>query len=188
MTGVFVAQESLVGWYSPVDAEGFVQDADASVGLWGVEVVAFVLEDCCLAEDGKAVGEAFGHEELAVVVFGEFDRYVLAVGWAAFANVNRHIEDFAFDAPDEFALGVGRPLEVEPAHHSVGGHRFVVLHKGDVKAGLFPEFTCVEALEEVSPGVSEDPRLDAEHAFYVCFNYFHIFYLSALIGFSRKSL
>ena len=122
MTGVFVAQEGFVGGDAPVDAEGFVQYADASVGLWGVEVVAFVLEDCRLAEDGKAVSKAFGHEELPVVVFGEFDCHVLAVGGAAFAYVNRHIEHFAFDAPDEFALGVGRPLEVEPAHHSVGGH------------------------------------------------------------------
>ena len=174
MTGVFVAQEGFVGRDAPVDAEAAVQDADASVGLWGVEVVAFVLEDRCLAEDGKAVGETFGYEELAVVLFGEFDCNVLAVGGAALADVNRHIEDFAPDAPDEFALGVGRPLEVEPAHHSVGGHRFVVLHEGDVKPCLLPEHLGVETLEEISPGVSEDLRLDNEHAFYVGFNYFHL--------------
>lgn len=171
MTGVFVAQEGLVGGDAPVDAEGLVQYADASVCLWGVEVVAFVLEDGCLAEDGKAVGEAFGHEELPVVVFGEFDCHVLTVGGAAFADIDRHIEDSAFDASDEFALGVGRPLEVEPAHHSVGGHRFVVLHESDVQPGLLLEFLGVEALEEVSAAVPEDHRLDDEHAFYGCFCY-----------------
>ena len=122
MLCVLITQNRLISGYHPIYSEGFVQYADASVGLWGVEVVALVLEDCCLAEDGKAVGKAFGDEELAVVVFGEFDRHVLAVGRAAPAYVNRHIEDFASDTPDEFALGVGRPLEVEPAHHSVGGH------------------------------------------------------------------
>ena len=174
MTGVFVAQEGFVGGDAPVDAEGLVQDADASVCLWGVEVVALVLEDCCLAEDGKAVGEAFGHEELAVVVFGEFDCYVLAVGGAALADIHCHIEHLAPDASDEFTLGVGRPLEMQPAHHSVGGHRFVVLHEVDVKSGLLPEFLGVEALEEVSPGVPEDLRLDDEHAFYVAFYDFHV--------------
>ena len=38
---------------------------NGSFGFGMVEVVALVLEDCRLAEDGKAVGEAFGHEELA---------------------------------------------------------------------------------------------------------------------------
>ena len=117
--GILVAQNRLIDRDAPVDAETAVQDADASVCLWGVEVIAFVLEDCCLAEDGKAVGEAFRHEELTVVVFGEFHGNVLAVGGAALADVNRHIEHLALDASDELALGVGRSLEVEPAHHSV---------------------------------------------------------------------
>ena len=173
MPQIFIAQNRFVGRDAPVDAEAAVQDADASVSLWGVEVVAFVLEDGCLAQNCKAVGEAFGDEALAVVLFGEFDRYVLAVGGAAFAYVNRHIEHSATHATNEFALGVGRSLEVEPAQHSVGGHGFVVLHEGDVKAGLFPELTCVEALEAVSAGVPEDLRLDDERAVYVGFDYFH---------------
>ena len=122
MTGILVAQESFVGGEAPVDAKGLVQYAYASVGLWGVEVVALVLEDRCLAEDGKAVGETFRYEELAVVIFGEFHCYVLAVGGAALADIDCHIEHLAPDTPDEFALGVRRLLEVEPAHHSVGGH------------------------------------------------------------------
>ena len=174
VTGVLVTQEGFVGGNAPVYAEAAVQYADASVGLWGVEVVAFVLEDRCLAEDGKAVGEAFGHEELAVVLFGEFDCHVLAVGRAAFADIHCHIEHPAPDAPDEFALGVGRPLEVEPAHHSVGGHRFIVLHEVYLQPGLLLELACVEALEEVSAGVPEDFGLDDEQTLYVCFYYFHL--------------
>lgn len=115
----------------PVYAEALVEDADASVGLWGIEVVAFVLEDGGLAEDGKAVGKASGDEELEVVVFGELYGYMLAVGGAAFADVHCNIEDGSLDAPDELALGEGWSLEVEPSHNAIAGHAFVVLHEVD---------------------------------------------------------
>lgn len=66
MFGVLFAEKGLVGWDLPIDAEGGVEDADASICLWGIEVVALVLEDGGLAEDSKAMGEASGNEELTV--------------------------------------------------------------------------------------------------------------------------
>ncbi len=63
----------------PVDAEGFVLDGDATVGFGVVVVVAFLLEDGDVAEDGEAVGKASWDEELAMVVFGQLYCYVLAV-------------------------------------------------------------------------------------------------------------
>lgn len=99
--------------------------------MWGIEVVAFVLKDGGLAEDGKAVGKASGDEELEVVVFGELYGNMLAIGGAAFADVHCHIQDGSLDAPDELALGVGWGLEVEPSHDAIAGHAFVVLYEVD---------------------------------------------------------
>ena len=112
MAGVFVAEDGLGGGDAPVDAEGVIEDADASVGLGVVELVTLVLEYGGLAEYGKTVGEALRDEELAMVVFGEFYSYVLTVGWGAFADVNGYIQDSAFDTANEFALGEGWALEM----------------------------------------------------------------------------
>lgn len=122
MLCVFVAQEGFVGGYLPVDAKAAVQNADAAICLGCVEVVALVLEDCGFAEDGKAVGEAFGHEELTVVILCQLDCNVLSVCGRTFADIDCHIKHLAFDGTDEFALGERWTLEMKPTHHSVGGH------------------------------------------------------------------
>ena len=147
---------------------------NGSFGFGMVEVVALVLEDCRLAEDGKAVGETFGHEELAVVVFGEFTAYVFAVGGTSFAYIYCHIEDSATHATDQFALGVGRQLKVESAKHTIVAAGFVVLHKVDVQSCLLFELLGVEALKEVSAAIAEDTRLDNQNTIYFCPDYFHI--------------
>lgn len=118
MAGVFVAEDGLGGGDAPVDAEGVVEDADASVCLGVVELVTLVLEDGGLAEYGEAMGEALRDEELAMVVFSEFYGDVLTVGWGTFADVNGYIQDGAFDAANEFALGEGWALEMQTAHDS----------------------------------------------------------------------
>ena len=112
VAGVFVAEDGLGGRDAPVDSQGVVEDADASVGLGVVELVTLVLEDGGLAQYGKAVGEARRDEELAVVVFGEFYGDVLTVGWGPFADVTGYIQASAFDTANEFALGKGWALEM----------------------------------------------------------------------------
>ena len=112
VAGVFVAENGLGGGDAPVDAEGVVEDADASVGLGVVELVTLVLEDGGLAQYSETVGEALRDEELAMVVFGEFYGDVLTVGWGTFADVNGYIQDSAFDTANEFALGKGWALEM----------------------------------------------------------------------------
>ena len=47
----------------PVNAKRIIQDTDAAICLWMIELITFVLEDGCLREDGKAVGETLGDEE-----------------------------------------------------------------------------------------------------------------------------
>ena len=84
---------------------------------------------------------------------------MLTVGWGTFADVDGDVEDGALDAADEFGLGEWWGLEVEAAHHAVGGHALVVLYELDAMTkdwgDCFVEVTFGEALEEVAAGVAE---------------------------------
>lgn len=131
MLGVLVAEDGFAGGYVPVDAETVVEDADATVGLGMVELIALVLEDGGVAEDGKAVGEALGDEELAVVVLGQLYGDMLAEGGTATTYVDSDVEDGTADAADELGLGEGGPLEVEAPHNAVRGLALVVLDEDD---------------------------------------------------------
>ena len=64
MLCVLLAKEGLLYRYLPVDAEGVILDTDASVCLWGIEIVTLILEDGCFAEDGKTVGKASWYKGL----------------------------------------------------------------------------------------------------------------------------
>ena len=64
MLCIFFAQNYLVNWYMPVNAKRIIQDADATVSLWMIKLITLVLEDSCLRENGKAVGEALWDKEL----------------------------------------------------------------------------------------------------------------------------
>ena len=116
---VLVRQYGLVGWDSPVYSQTLIQNAYAPVSFRVVELVAFVLEDRSLGQDGKAVGEALGNEELPVVVLREFHRDVLPISGAAFADVHCDIQHGAAHTPHQLALGEGRALEVKASHHPV---------------------------------------------------------------------
>lgn len=71
-------------------------------------VVAFVLEDCDVAEDGETVGEASWNEELKMIVFGQFYSYMFAICRRVFADVDCHVKDSAFDTADKFGLSEWR--------------------------------------------------------------------------------
>ena len=137
-----------------------------------VIIVAFVLEDGDIADDGETVCEASGDEELSMVIFGEFNGYVLSIGWRAFSDVNGYVKDCAFDTADKLGLSEGWALEVESTHDSVGGAGFIVLDEVDF-GYFFIEFLLVVAFEEVTSCVFENSRLDDYQAFNICFYNFH---------------
>ncbi len=172
MTKILGAKDYLINRNLPVDAEGFVLDGDAAVGFRRIEVVTLVLEDCGLAENGKAMGEAARDEELAVVVFTEFYSNMTAVSRRAFADVYCDIENPALDTAHELALSVRRLLEMKSAHNSVGGHAFVVLDK-IYRTDLLVEFTLGERLEKVAPVIFKDFGLYDYDTVYRGFDYFH---------------
>ena len=114
-----------------------------------IEIVAFVLENGYLTEDGETVGETSWNEELEVVVFGQFYGYVLAICRGAFADIDGYVEDCAFDTADELGLSEWWALEVEAAHHAVGGAGFVVLDEVDF-SNFLVEFVFIVTFEEIA--------------------------------------
>ncbi len=91
MVGIFFGEDSF-GWiYHPINTKTRVEYGDSPVRFGAVVVVAFVLEDGGVTEDGKAVGETSWDEELAVIVFGQFYCYVLAVCRGAFTGVHGYV-------------------------------------------------------------------------------------------------
>ena len=173
MPPVLLRQYRLVGGDAPVDGEVGVVPCDGALRLRGVEAVALVLEDHLVAQHAEPVGETPRDEELPVVVLGELHGHVLSVGRRASPDVHRHVQHGALYHAYQFCLREGRLLEMQAAYHSVARLALVVLdevHVGD----LLSEFSFGERLEEVSPVVPEDARLDDHRAVYRCLDYFHV--------------
>ena len=173
MSPVLLRQYRPVGGDAPVDGEVGVVPGDGSLGLRGVEAVALVLEDHLVAQHAEPVGETPRDEELPVVVFGEFDRHMLAEGRRASPDVHSHVEHGTPDDSHELRLREGRLLEMQAAYHSVARPALVVLdevHVGD----FFLELSLGERLEEIPPVVPEDARLEDHRAVYRCPDYFHV--------------
>ena len=59
----------MIGWDLPINTEGIIEDADATIGFRMIEVITLVLEDGSLGEDGEAMGKALWNEELDMIVF-----------------------------------------------------------------------------------------------------------------------
>ena len=137
-----------------------------------VIVVAFILKYGDVAEYSEAMCETSWNEKLVMIVFCQFNDYMLAVGWRAFANINCDIKDSTLYTADEFGLSEGWLLEMQTAHDPVGGAGFVVLYEVDFGYFLI-EFLLVVAFEEVASGILEYSWLDDYRAFYVGFDYIH---------------
>ena len=131
MSRVLFAKYCLGGGDSPVDVQGVVQDGDSSVRFGVIELVALVLEDGFLRQDGKTVGESFWNEELQMVFLRQFHCHMPPVGGAVLADVYGDIQYGSSDTAYQFALGEGWLLEVQPSHDPVAGHALVVLHESD---------------------------------------------------------
>ena len=47
MLCVFIGEVGMFGWDFPINAKGVIEDADATISFWMIEVITLVLEDCC---------------------------------------------------------------------------------------------------------------------------------------------
>ena len=176
---VFGAEEHLAVGNAPVDGQRWVVEAERGFGLGGVDVVDLVLELRHVAEHHEAVGKATGNEELVALLGAEFHGHMMAEGGAAATQVDGHIEHTALRHAHEFGLTPLATLEVQPAQHTIGGERLIVLHKRD-RPHVLPEFLKFERLAEVASLVSKAPGLNHPHALDVGLDIFHRCELSLL--------
>ena len=63
----------------PINTKAIIENADATIGFWMIEVITLVLEDGGLGEDGEAVGKALRNEELAMIVFCQLYCHMLTI-------------------------------------------------------------------------------------------------------------
>ena len=54
---------------APINTESVIQYTDATICLWMIKLITLVLEYCCFAQYGEAMGKAFGDEKLSVIIF-----------------------------------------------------------------------------------------------------------------------
>ena len=54
-------------WGLPIDTKGIIEDADTTISFWMIELIALILEDGGLGEDGEAVGKTLRDEELTMI-------------------------------------------------------------------------------------------------------------------------
>ena len=87
MVEVLGGKDGLIHRNQPIDTKTVVQDADATIGLRGIEVVALVLNHRIIAQYGKSMRKTIGNKYLTMIVLGEFYRYVLTKGGRSFANI-----------------------------------------------------------------------------------------------------
>ena len=158
MTQVFSAEDGLLDGDAPVDAQLFVHELDASIGLGVVVVVALVLENGNIAEHGKAMSKTAGDEDLTMVVARELDGDMLTKGGGTTADVDNDIKNSTLNTTHELALRVGHALIVEATNDAVGGHALVVLNEL-YGAYQFVELALRKGLEEIATRVLKDARL-----------------------------
>ena len=119
MLHIFLGKQRFLCGDLPIYTQTLIEDADSSVGLWGVEVIALVLEDGSIAEHSKAMSKTSRNKELTMIVPGEFYCYMLTIGRTAFTDIYCYIEYATLDTTYQFTLSEGRCLEMQSSHHSV---------------------------------------------------------------------
>lgn len=118
--GIFFAEYGLGGVEMPVDIQCGIGNGYAAVGLGRIVIVAFVLENGLVGKHCKTVGKTTGDEELTVVVFGQLDCDMTAIGRRAYADIDCHVKHASADTSYEFGLSVRGTLEMQSAHHAAG--------------------------------------------------------------------
>ena len=94
-------------FYSPVNAQRIIKDANAAIGLGMIELITLVLEHRSLTEYSEAVSEALWDKELPMIILGEFYSHMLPIGGTTLADVHCHIKYSTFYAAYKLALCKG---------------------------------------------------------------------------------
>ena len=122
MFRIFLREISMLCRDFPINTEGIIKDANATICLWVIEVITLVLENGCFRENCETMGKALRNEELAMIVFCQFYCHMLAISRRAIADVNCYIKHSTFYAAYQLALGIRWALEVQASHHTIAAH------------------------------------------------------------------
>ena len=146
----------------PFDANGGIVPHEAALVVRMIDVVTLIAELGLVGEHKEAVREMLRNEELALVLRGENHALPLAVGRAAVAQVNRHVENRA--AHDAHELGLRMlNLEMEASQHTLGARRLVILDEIDVDAARH-EVRLLVGFHEVAAVIPVALHVDDNHA------------------------
>ena len=64
MFGVLITEISLFCRDAPVYAKTIIQDANATISLWMIELITLILEDCGFAKHSKTMCKSSRYKEL----------------------------------------------------------------------------------------------------------------------------
>ena len=157
MPHILFAQNGFVLRDFPVDAQTFIKDRDAVIGLRSIEIVALILKDCRFAQDRESMSESLWDEELKMILLRKLNRHVLTIRGAAFADIHRHVQHGTTNATNQFSLCERRTLEMQTTHHAVSGFAFIILDEDDL-SDFFIEFPLREGFEEIAATIFEYSR------------------------------
>ena len=185
MFSVLFRKQCFLCGNTPVNSKTIIYYRNTSINFWMVELVTLILKDCRFTQHGKAVREATGNKELAMVIFGQFHSNVLAISGTPLANINCNIKNSSLYATNQFTLGERRCLKMQATHHAIAGHTFIILNEVDcmTKNGrhLLIKLSPGEAFKEVSSFIAKDLWLYDQYAINSGFYYFHILFVYRLL-------
>ena len=118
------------------------------------------------------MGKATGNEELALILFAQFDHDVLAESGTGLADIDCHIEHTTLDDTYELGLGGVALLVMQATKYAKRRLRLVVLDELDltymlVELGLFP------SLHEIASGIIEHLGFNNKNTLNICLDIFH---------------
>ena len=97
MTFVFSGQDNPICRDTPINANLRIIPGECTFLLWGIKIIAFVLEYRFLTQYHKTMSKTARDKELAMVFFREFYRDMFSKRGRSFPNIYSHIEDLAFN-------------------------------------------------------------------------------------------
>ncbi|MNV56610.1 hypothetical protein D3C71_1489030 [compost metagenome] len=120
------------------------------------------------------MGEAFGNEQLLLVLSGEFQAEPFAVARATLTDVNGHIKNAAARTPYQLALRFGVQLEMQAAKRAFYRRiRLIILHKILVNA-MLEKFGFGVRLHKPSAMVAKYGGFDDQNALEISLHHFHL--------------
>ena len=102
----------------PVNRQLWIVPGNAALMRWRLVIRCFIEKFCGIAIHHKAMGKAWRHPQLALVVGAQFHRHPLTEGRGAFTDIHRHVEDFTRHATHQFALRMWRQLVVQATQNA----------------------------------------------------------------------